>query len=107
MKILAINFILGNVFIFMFAIYSSPEINTWNTLVEISLINASNSAFREEDSNERGIVASGPVLDGEDQRVRVMLWWIGKLEKTVQRDLKRKKSSQPNFFAISKKLTLV
>lgn len=55
----------------------TPEINTWNTLVEIGLINASDSAAREEYSNEGRIVSFRPVLDGEDQRVSVMLGWVG------------------------------
>jgi hypothetical protein len=93
----SINPIFGGMF-FMLAIYNSPEINTWSALVEISLINAPNSAFGEEDSNERGIVAARPIFDGEYKRVRVMLWWIGKLEKAVERDLKRRNNEQTSRF---------
>lgn len=64
-----------------------PEINTWNTLVVVGLINASDSAAREEDSDERGVFAAWPVLDREDERICVMLWRIGELEEAVQWNL--------------------
>lgn len=61
-----------------------PEINTWNTLVEVGLINASDTASREEDSDERRVIAAWPVFDREDKRICVMLWRIGELEEAVQ-----------------------
>lgn len=56
--------------------FDVPEINSGLTLVNIGGGNASDAALGEENSNERGIVAAWPVLDGECQRVRVVWWWI-------------------------------
>lgn len=67
-----------------------PEINTWTTLVEVSLINASDSATREEDSDERRVVAAWPVFDRKDKRVCVVIWRIWELEVTVKWHLKSK-----------------
>ena len=78
---------LGSIFMTS-AIYISPKVNTWSTLVKISLVNSSNSALWEKDSNEWRVFTSRPVFDGEDQWVSVMLWWIGKLYVAVERDLK-------------------
>ena len=67
----------------------SPEIYTGVTLIPISLINFSDTTSREENADERWIVTSWPVFDGEDQWICIMLWWIGKFEIAIHGDLAR------------------
>jgi hypothetical protein len=43
-----------------------PEINTWSALVKVRLVDSSDAAPGEENSDERWIVAAGPVLNGKD-----------------------------------------
>lgn len=64
-----------------------PEVDTGCTLISVRLVDTTDAAFREENSNERGIVASGPFLDGKRQRVGIVFWWIRELQETVHRHL--------------------
>lgn len=59
-------------------------------MVEVGLTNATDTAFREENTNEGGIVTSGPILDRECQWIGVMFRWIREFQVSVNRNLSDK-----------------
>lgn len=66
----------------------SPKVHAGNTLIGISLTDTTDPAFGEEDTDERGIVTTGPILDGECQWIRIMFWWIREFQKSIHRNLR-------------------
>jgi len=60
-----------------------PEVNAGRPLVNIRWINTTHSALAEKDAHEGGIPLGGPVLDGENQGIGEVLWWIGELQVAV------------------------
>lgn len=76
---------------------SLPEEDTWYSLIKVSLVNPSNTALGEEDSDERWISPTWPIFNWEIQRIGVVLWGIGKLEETINGDLNGIKNKLVKF----------
>lgn len=69
-----------------------PEVNSRSTLVSVGWSDATDAAFGKEDSDERRIVSTWPLFDGESQRVGVVFGRVRELQEAVHRDLLTKET---------------
>lgn len=63
-----------------------PEVHSRQPLIGVRLAHLPNATLREEDTNERRIVATRPLLHRKRQRIRVVLGRIAELQHAVHRD---------------------
>lgn len=68
-----------------FQITLHPEVHSGRSLIDVRVVDPTDSALGEKDSNEGRIVPPGPILDREGQRIGVVLRWIGELQESVHR----------------------
>lgn len=65
-----------------------PEVNAGRTLIIIGLINLTDTAFWEENTNKRWIIAFWPIFYWKRQWIRVVLRWIWKFHIPMHWNLK-------------------
>lgn len=74
-----------------------PEIDTWFTLIRISLIDLTNSTFRKENPNKRWIISFWPIFYWKCQWICIMFWWIREFQITMHWNLQNKSCDKFTF----------